>query len=395
MSSPRTTRTLKSTLREFLDSETASGFILMAVAVLAIAVANSPLAPAYFKTLHAELGPLSVQHWINDALMALFFLLVGLEIKREVLEGQLSTWQDRRLPGVAALGGMLVPAVIYAGFNIATPETLHGWAIPAATDIAFALGVLAILGSRVPVGLKVFLTALAIIDDLGAVVVIALFYTSHINLWALGGAAIVFLALLGLGRLRIAALVPYLALGLILWGLVWLSGIHSTVAGVLLALTIPLKAKAGKTAPLLKLEHLLHRPVSFVIIPLFGFANAGISFAGVTLATAADTITLGAALGLLIGKLVGVFGAVTLMVKSRAAQLPAGSTWHQMFGLSLLCGIGFTMSLFVGMLAFHDAAMQDRAKLGILAGSVLAGTLGYLVLRLSKPHRARPDPVGH
>ena len=377
---------IQSSLRKFLSNESSAGLLLMAVAALAIIIANSPLAPAYFGALHAYLGPLSILHWINDALMALFFLLVGLEIKREVLDGQLSSWPRRILPGAAAAGGMLVPALIYVAFNVKNPETLHGWAIPAATDIAFALGVLSLLGSRVPVSLRIFLTALAIIDDLGAVVIIAVFYTGDMNLPALGGAAAVFALLIGLNRLKVQTLVPYLALGLVLWVLVFLSGIHATIAGVLLALTIPLKHTPGAPeaddteSPLHRLEHRLHRSVSFLVVPIFGFANAGVSLAGVTLSSLADSVTLGVGLGLLLGKLVGVFAAVALMVRAGLADLPAAASWRQTFGVAVLCGIGFTMSLFVGLLAFDDPAVQDRAKLGILAGSILSGLVGYLIL---------------
>lgn len=390
MTSQEPSGRIRSTLRYFLDNEASGGLLLMVVAALALMVANSPLAPAYFNSLHAYLGPLSLHHWINDALMALFFLLVGLEIKRELLDGQLSSWSRRALPGGAAVGGMLVPALIYAAFNWNRPDTLHGWAIPAATDIAFALGVLSLLGPRVPITLKVFLTALAIIDDLGAVIIIALFYTSDLNGTALAGAAAVLAALITCNRMGVKRLWPYLAFGAILWWLVLVSGIHATIAGVLLALTVPLKLTPGTPeaghdeSPLHKLEHALHKPVSFVIIPVFGFANAGVSFAGTSLATLQDPVTLGVALGLLIGKLVGVFGAVVLMVKFRLATLPAAASWSQTLGIALLCGIGFTMSLFVSLLAFDDPSLQDKAKLGILGGSLLAGLAGYVILRFAE-----------
>ncbi|GGF52657.1 Na(+)/H(+) antiporter NhaA [Azorhizobium oxalatiphilum] len=378
-----------SALRAFLHSEAAGGIILMAAALAALIVANSPLASAYFDALHAYVGPLSVLHWINDALMALFFLLVGLEIKREVLDGQLSTWARRTLPGVAALGGMIVPGLVYVAFNLADPAALRGWAIPAATDIAFALGVLSLLGSRVPVSLKVFLAALAIIDDLGAVIVIALFYTAQINIYALLGAAFVFAILRGLGTAGYRKLPAYLVLGAVLWVLVFLSGVHATIAGVLLALTIPLRTArdtpdaAHESSPLHRLEHWLHAPVAFLIVPIFGFANAGVSFAHVTPAVLQDTLTLGVAAGLLLGKLGGVFGAVVLMTRLGWAELPAHANWGQMLGVALLCGIGFTMSLFIGLLAFEDPALQERVKYGILAGSLLAGLAGYTVLRFS------------
>jgi NhaA family Na+:H+ antiporter len=384
---------IQSTLRSFLDNEASAGLVLMAVAALALLVANSPLAPAYFEMLHIHVGPLSFLHWINDALMALFFLVVGLEIKREMLDGQLSSWSRRLLPGGAALGGMAVPALIYTFFNVSNPDTAHGWAIPAATDIAFALGVLSLLGPRVPITLKVFLTALAIIDDLGAVLIIAVFYTQGLNLAALGGAGAVFLLLVLLNRLGVKHLLPYLALGLALWILVYLSGVHATIAGVLLAITIPITLTPGtpeastEESPLHRLEHALHQPVSFGIVPLFGFANAGLSFAGVNASDLAAPVTLGVGLGLLAGKLVGVFGAVVLMVKLKWVDLPGSASWLQTFGVALLCGIGFTMSLFVGLLAFDDPHLQNDAKLGILIGSSLAALAGSGVLTVAKRRR--------
>ena len=384
---------IQSTLRSFLDNEAAAGLLLMAVAALALLVANSPLAPAYFEALHIHIGPLSLLHWINDALMALFFLVVGLEIKREMLDGQLSSWSRRLLPGGAALGGMAVPALVYTFFNASNPATAHGWAIPAATDIAFALGVLSLLGPRVPITLKVFLTALAIIDDLGAVLIIAVFYTHGLNLAALGGAGAVLLLLVLLNRQGVKHLLPYLALGAVLWVLVYLSGVHATIAGVLLAISIPITLTPGtpeasaQDSPLHRLEHALHRPVSFGIVPLFGFANAGLSFAGVGASALAEPVTLGVGLGLLVGKLVGVFGAVVLMVKLKWVELPGSASWLQTFGVALLCGIGFTMSLFVGLLAFGDPHIQDLAKLGILLGSGLAGLAGYAVLAVTERRR--------
>lgn len=387
-----------STFREFLRNEAAGGLVLMAAALVALVVANSPLAPAYFAALKTYIGPLSLLHWINDALMAVFFLLVGLEIKREVLDGQLSTWSRRTLPGVAALGGMIVPGLIYIAFNVSDPTALRGWAIPAATDIAFALGVLSLLGSRVPTSLKVFLAALAIIDDLGAVIVIAIFYTAQLNIHALLGAAAVLVVLQGLRNFGYARLPLYLAFGVVLWVMVFLSGIHATIAGVLLALMIPIVPTPGapeaapRISPLHRLEHALHKPVAFIIVPVFGVANAGVSFSGLTPAVLGDTLAVGVAAGLLLGKLIGVFGAVVLLVRSGWADLPANATWPQMLGVSLLCGIGFTMSLFIGLLAFDDPAMQDRVKYGILAGSLLAGLAGYLVLRLQRQGSA-PKPI--
>lgn len=376
-------------LRRFLDNEASGGLLLMAIALLAIITANSPFNETYFSTLQSYLGPLSVLHWINDALMAAFFLMVGLEIKREMTDGQLSSWTRRLLPGVAAAGGMLVPALIYVAFNHSDPIAIHGWAIPTATDIAFALGVLSLLGPRVPSSLKVFLAALAIIDDLGAVIIIAVFYTNDLSLQYLAGAAAVLCVLFLLNTRGVNTLVPYLLLGIALWFLVFRSGIHATIAGVLLALTIPITRTPGKPeassdiSPLHRLEEALHIPVAFVIVPIFGFANAGVSFSGVKPEVLLEPLSLGVASGLVMGKLIGVFGAVYLMVRTGFATLPSAASWGQVFGVSLLCGIGFTMSLFISLLAFDDAEMQTRVKFGILAGSLLAGLAGYIVLRLT------------
>lgn len=381
-----------SVFREFLRSEAAGGIILMGVAFLAIVIANSPVAPVYFSTLGRYLFGLSVLHWINDALMAVFFMLVGLEIKREFLDGQLSTWSRRALPGFAALGGMLIPGLIYVAFNIHSPETLRGWAIPAATDIAFALGVLSLLGSRVPISLKIFLTALAILDDLGAVIIIALFYTSQLNILALTGALGVVAMLITLNRSGYQKLPAYLLLGAALWAFVLKSGVHATLAGVILALMIPLKASPAAPdhaeSPLHRLEHALHPWVAFLIIPIFGFANAGVSFEGTSLSTLLAPVPLGIALGLFIGKQIGVFGFAWLAIRVGLADLPARATWLQLYGVSLLCGIGFTMSLFIGLLAFPVSPMlQDQTKIGVLAGSLVAGALGWLILRLAPPEK--------
>lgn len=375
-----------SIFREFLDSEAAGGIILMAAAALALIVANSPLAETYFDALHAYLGPLSVSHWINDGLMAVFFLLVGLEIKREMLDGQLSTWPRRVLPGVAAAGGMLVPALVYVAINRDNPAALSGWAIPTATDIAFALGVLSLLGNRVPGSLKVFLTALAIIDDLGAVVIIAVFYTSGLSLAYLGAAFAVIALLIALNRMGVLTLLPYLVLGAVLWVLVLKSGVHATLAGVALALSIPLKVTPGIShdldhSPLHRLEHGLHNIVPLFVIPIFGFANAGVSLAGLSAAALVEPLTLGVAAGLVAGKLVGVFGSSALAIRLGFADLPVNAGWLHMVGISLLCGIGFTMSLFIGLLAFaNNVELQDAVKVGILAGSFIAAILGAAVL---------------
>ncbi len=346
MRSPVLKGRIQSTLRQFLDAEASGGIVLMTVAVLAIVIANSALSDVYFHLLHIYIGPLSLQHWINDALMAVFFLLVGLEIKREMLDGQLSSWSRRILPGAAAAGGMAVPALVFLYFNWTDPATARGWAIPTATDIAFALGVISLFGARVPASLKIFLAALAIIDDLGAVVVIAVFYTADLNLLALIAAAAVLTALYSLNRIKVLTLWPYLALGVALWVFLFASGVHATLAGVMLALTIPLKVTPGTPeaspshSPLHKLEHMLHKPVAFGIVPIFGFANAGVSFKGVTMDVLGDPITMGIAAGLLFGKLIGVLGTVAFLVKLDFADLPAQASWGQMIGVALPRGIG-------------------------------------------------------
>jgi NhaA family Na+:H+ antiporter len=373
-------------IRDFLAGEAAGGLILMATAAIALVVANSAFASTYFEALHTKLGPLSVQHWINDGLMALFFLLVGMEIKREAYEGELATWPQRILPGICAMGGMLVPALIYVAFNHDDARTLRGWAIPTATDIAFALGVISLLGKRVPLSLKVFLAALAIIDDLGAVIIIALFYSSDLLFGYLAGAAAVLAALFLLARLGVRLLWPYLLLGSLLWFLVLNSGIHATLAGVALALALPLDSGPGDTvrSPLLRVEHALHRVIPFLIVPIFGFANAGVSFADVGVEQLLAPLTMGVAGGLLFGKIIGVLGSAWLIVRFGYARLPEGASWMQMAGVAALCGIGFTMSLFVGLLAFaNDSTLQSEVKIGILCGSLCAGLLGWLTLRLA------------
>jgi Na+:H+ antiporter, NhaA family len=313
-------------LRHLFENEAAGGLVLMAAAALAQVVANSPLAPAYFAALHAYIGPLSVSHWINEGLMAVFFLVVGLEIKRELLDGHLSTWPRRALPGIAAAGGMAVPALIYAAFNWNDPVTLRGWAIPAATDIAFALGVLSLLGPRVPTSLKVFLTAVAILDDLGAVAIIAVFYAGDLSVLYLGLAGAVVAVLAAMNRGGLTWLWPYVVLGVLLWSIVLRSGVHATIAGVALAFTVPLHAAPGRPddmtgSPLHRLEHGLHNWVAFLVIPVFGFANAGVSFAGLSAGALLDHLTLGVALRLLLGKLVGVFGSVALTIRLGLADL--------------------------------------------------------------------------
>jgi NhaA family Na+:H+ antiporter len=380
-----------SALRRFLHSQSSAGLVLMGTAALALVLANSPLGSGYEALLHADLGPLSLGHWINDGLMAVFFLLVGLEIKREVLDGQLSTWPRRALPGIAAAGGMVVPALVYLAFN--SGPTARGWAIPAATDIAFALGVISLLGNRVPASLRIFLTALAIIDDLGAVIIIALFYTAGISLPDLMGAAAVIVVLMGMNRLGIRRVTPYLLLGLLLWMLVLRSGVHATLAGVILAFTIPLQATPGhpdkeQNSPLHRLEHALHLPVGFLVVPIFGLANAGVPLLGLPADALAAPVTLGVGLGLLVGKVVGVLSFTLLAIRLGIADMPAYAGRLQMAGTALLCGIGFTMSLFITLLAFpSDPLLQAEAKIGILGGSLLAGLLGYMLLRVAPQDR--------
>ena len=380
---------LTTALREFLTSESAGGTILMLVAALALVISNSPAAPYYFDALHFHAGGLSLLHWINDGLMALFFLLVGLEIKRELLDGELSAWSGRILPGIAAAGGMAMPALIYLALNSGSPETLRGWAVPAATDIAFALGVISLLGKRVPVSLKIFLTALAILDDLGAVAIIAAFYTSELSFIALSLAALVIVALVGLNFSGVRRLLPYLVLGVVLWVLVLKSGVHATLAGVALALTIPLKSREDPEhshSPLHRLEHALQPYVAFFVVPVFGFANAGVSLASVGLAQLLNPVTAGTAAGLFFGKQIGIFLIVWATVKLAWTERPKDASWLQVYGVSLLCGIGFTMSLFIGLLAFPGSPdTQDAVKLGVLLGSVGSAIAGAAVLWFARP----------
>jgi len=393
----KSTTRARSALREFMRQEAAGGYVLMAAAALALLIANSPLADAYNAILHVEIGGTigdlvlreSLGHWINDGLMAVFFLLVGLEIKREVLDGQLSTPSRLILPGLAALGGVVVPAVVYSAVNLGTPEHLRGWAIPAATDIAFALGVLALLGSRAPASLKIFLTAIAILDDLVAILIIAVVYTDQLNVLALTLAGGVTVALVALNRFKVTWLWLYLLLGVALWLCVLKSGVHATLAGVVLAMTIPLRPSRGRPddphSPLHQLEHALHKPVAFVIVPLFGLANAGVSFAGLTLATVLAPVTVGVALGLFLGKQVGIFLTAMAVIKLGLADMPRDATVRQLYGVAVLCGIGFTMSLFIGNLAFADPLLLDEIKIGVLGGSVVSAVVGYLLLRGAPP----------
>jgi NhaA family Na+:H+ antiporter len=387
---PRLIHPPPSALRKLLTHEASGGLILIASAAAAMVAANSGAAGIYETTLATKVLGLSVLHWVNDALMALFFLMVGLEIKRELLDGHLALWSHRILPGVAALGGMVAPALVYLAFNAPPAETARGWGIPAATDIAFSLAVLTLAGSRVPVQVKVLLTALAIVDDLGAIVIIALFYGTGLSLPMLGGAAAVLAALVALNRAGVMRLAVYIPLGLLLWYFVLKSGVHATVAGVLFALTVPLKPSPGHPddahSPLHNLENAVQPWVAFLVMPVFGFANAGVSLSGMGFAYLLQPVTLGCMLGLFVGKQIGVFGSVWLAVKLGLAKRPTGTTWPHLYGMALLCGIGFTMSLFIGLLAFGETGpWKDQTKIGVLVGSLLSATGGWAVLRFSAP----------
>ncbi|AJQ50887.1 MULTISPECIES: Na+/H+ antiporter NhaA [Pseudomonas] len=384
---------MRSLFTRFFQLEAASGLLLIAAAVLALIINNSPLSYLYSGLLDVpvavQVGALNIAKplllWINDGLMALFFLLIGLEVKREVVDGHLSKPAQVILPATAAVGGMVVPALIYWFINRDNPAAVAGWAIPTATDIAFALGVLALLGKRVPVSLKLFLMTLAIIDDLGAIIVIALFYSGTLSSVSLLLAAACLVALVAMNRLGVVKLGPYMIVGLILWVCVLKSGVHATLAGVALALCIPLRTRNAETSPLLSLEHALHPWVAYAILPIFAFANAGVSLAGMTVDSFTHPVPMGIAVGLLLGKTVGVFGLSWLAVKLRLAALPEGAGWGQILGVAILCGIGFTMSLFVGSLAFapgsSDYAGMDR--MGILTGSFFAAVIGYAVIAMA------------
>lgn len=374
----------------FFAAESAGGLILMAAALAALVMANSPWSAAYFSTLQIEVLGLSIEHWVNDGLMAVFFMLVGLEIKREMLAGQLSNWSHRSLPGFAALGGMLLPALIYIVVNWGNAETIDGWAIPAATDIAFALGVLSLLGKRVPISLKIFLSALAILDDLGAVLIIALFYTSGLSVSMLLASLGVIVFLMVLNRCGVKRLFPYLAAGGLLWFFMLQSGIHATLAGVILALCIPLGDPNNEhKSPLLYLEEKMHPWVAFAVVPIFGFTNAGVSLAGISPNNLIDPVPLGVALGLLLGKQLGIFGLAALAIRFGLAKLPEGCGWLQLYGVALLCGIGFTMSLFIGALAFPNAPhLVNEVKVGVLLGSIPSAIFGVVVLLRARRQRA-------
>ena len=376
-----TTRLRFAALLGFLRSEAAGGAVLILSAIAALLWANSPAGGAYRAMLHAPLLHETPLVWINDGLMAVFFLLVGLELRREITRGELASARRLAAPGLAALGGMVVPAAILVALNWQDPVALRGWAVPVATDIAFALAVLTVLGSRVPVGLKVFLTALAIIDDLGAIVVIAVFYAKGLNLWDLGGAALAWLCLLALNRAGVRRLWPYLVGGAVLWLLVFESGVHATLAGVALAFVVPMRERDGEVqAPAQVLEHRLGPWVAYGILPLFGLANAGLRFDTLPAGAWTDRLAIGVALGLFVGKQIGVFGGVMLASRLGLARLPGGVSLPQLYGGAVLCGIGFTMSLFIGDLAFRGSPRGDEVKLAVFVGSLISAAAGLAVL---------------
>ena len=376
----------------FFKLEAASGLILLFAAIIALIISNSNLSDLYFSTLNEYLFiginnfglKLSVLHWINDALMAIFFFFVTLEIKREFLQGELSNIKQALLPIIAAVGGMVVPALIYVFINFGDAETLNGWAIPSATDIAFSLGVLSLLGKRVPLSLKVFLTALAIIDDLGAIVIIALFYSGELSVKYLSLMFLAFIILLVVNKFNIKKFFPYLIIGLFLWDFTHNSGIHATIAGVLLAMTIPHRKKEKDFSLLLKIEHAISPYVAFGIMPIFAFANAGVSLDGLTFSALLDKVPLGIVLGLFLGKQFGVFIFSYLSIKLKVASMPNNSNWYNLYGVGVLTGIGFTMSLFVGNLAFvENAQYMDGVKIGVLTGSLLSTLMGYFLILLT------------
>lgn len=387
-------------INTFFKMESAGGILLFFAAVLAMLLANSALEPIYQLVLstpvEVRVGALNIDKplllWINDGLMAVFFFLVGLELKRELVEGELSDRRNVILPGIGAVGGMAVPALIYAFFNYDDPEAINGWAIPAATDIAFALGVLTLLGSRVPTSIKIFLTSLAIFDDIGAIIIIAIFYTSQISFAALVVVACCIPPLFLLNRFNVVSKSPYMLIGIIMWIATLKSGVHATLAGVVLAMFIPMRCKADPDySPVRGLEHDLHSVVAFFILPVFAFANAGLNLKGITTEQLFHGVPVGIALGLFIGKQLGIFGFCWLFIKMGVASLPRGMTWMGLYGTAALCGIGFTMSLFIGSLAFGDVAdkMFDE-RLGIIFGSICSGIMGYLILNasLKKNHDA-------
>ena len=382
---------ISSPFKWFFKLEAASGILLLISALIALMISNSQYSEIYFNSLHKYIFiginnfglKLSALHWINDALMAIFFFFVTLEIKREFIQGELSNIKQALLPIVGAIGGMLVPALIYIFINFNNHETLNGWAIPSATDIAFSIGILSLLGSRVPISLKVFLTALAIIDDLGAIVIIAFFYTGDLSYKYIGLLIFTFILLIALNRFNVKKFLPYLFTGLLLWFFTHESGVHATISGVLLACTIPHRKKKHDFSLLVKLEHAISPYVAYLIMPLFAFANAGVSFEGLTFETFLSPVPLGILLGLFLGKQIGVFIFSYVSIKLGYAQMPNNSTWLSLYGIGILTGIGFTMSLFVGNLAFvENVKYLDGVKIGVLSGSLLSTVFGYLLLKI-------------
>ncbi len=385
-------RYISSPFKWFFRLEAASGLVLLFAAIIALVISNSNFSDLYFSTLNKYLFlginnfglKLTVIHWINDALMAIFFFFVTLEIKREFLQGELSNIKQALLPIIAAVGGMLIPALIYIFINFGDTETFNGWAIPSATDIAFSLGVLSLLGRRVPLSLKVFLTALAIIDDLGAIVIIALFYSGDLSIKYLTLMLVAFLSLLLINKFNIKKFLPYLVIGLLLWDFTHNSGIHATIAGVLLAMTIPHRKKEKDFSLLIKVEHAISPYVAFGIMPLFAFANAGVSLEGLSFSSLLDKVPLGIVLGLFLGKQLGVFVFSYAAIKLKVAQMPNNSNWFNFYGVGVLTGIGFTMSLFVGNLAFvENMQYMDGVKIGVLTGSLLSTLFGYFLILLT------------
>ena len=382
-------KTLSKPFKWFFQLEAASGLVLLIAAIIALVISNSIFSELYFSTLEQYLFigindfglKLSVHHWINDLLMAVFFFFVTLEIKREFIQGELSNLKKALLPIIGAVGGMVVPALVYVSINFGNTETLNGWAIPSATDIAFSLGILSLLGSRVPISLKIFLTALAIIDDLGAILIIAFFYSGDLSITYLSLILISYILLLVLNKLGVKKFIPYLIIGALMWFFTYKSGIHATIAGVLLASTIPHRIKDKDFSLLIKLEHAISPYVAFLIMPIFAFANAGVSLAGLSFSSLLEPVPLGILLGLFIGKQVGVMVSSYLAVKLGAAQMPDNSSWLSLYGVSILTGVGFTMSLFVGNLAFAGSIhYMDGVKIGVLSGSLLSTIFGYFLL---------------
>ena len=385
-------RYLSSPFKWFFKLEAASGLILLISATIALIISNSSISLLYFETLNKYIFiglnnfglKLSVLHWINDVLMAIFFFFVTLEIKREFVQGELSNIKQAILPIIAAVGGMLVPALIYIYINFGNTATLNGWAIPSATDIAFSLGVLSLLGSRVPISLKVFLTALAIIDDLGAIVIIAFFYSGDLSVFNLGMMLLSFIGLLTLNKFGVKVFLPYLIIGFLLWHFTHESGIHATISGVLLACTIPHRQKERDFSLLVRIEHAISPYVAFGIMPLFAFANAGVSLEGISFSSLLLPVPLGILLGLFIGKQLGVFLFSYVSIKLGLAQMPNNSNWIELYGVGILTGIGFTMSLFVGNLAFIENTQYiDGVKIGVLSGSLLSTLTGYFLILIS------------